>query len=92
MISQRIAKVSLIFNGILTLACMGLLIYALVFKTRADMYKIMAEKNMEVADSVVVMAKKQRDMAEKQRQIADSLMNEAIPRGELSIKKTNNLK
>lgn len=86
MISQRIAKVSLIFNGILTLACLGLFIFSFALKTQADMYKIIAEKQMEVADSVVVIAKQQRDIAEMQRQMAESLMKEAIRRGEQSLK------
>ena len=72
-ISQRTARINLIFNGILTLACIGLLVYALLQNTRAEnmameaiTFKAQAEMQRELArrkqietDSAVMVAQRE---------------------------------
>ena len=77
-ISQRIAKISLIFNVILTLACMGLFVYALLQKTIAD-------RNATEALVQRKMAVEQMDLAIQERQRADSAAMVALSQRALAI-------
>ena len=85
MISQRIAKTSLIFNGVLTLACIGLLIYALLKKTEADVNAMEANTQRQIAIE-------QMDQAEVARQRAEEAMIKATLQMELAKSKSDSLK
>ena len=85
MISQRIAKTSLIFNGVLTLACIALLIYALLKKTEADVNAMEANTQRQIAIE-------QMDQAEVARQRAEEAMIKATLQMELAKSKSDSLK
>jgi hypothetical protein len=85
MISQRLAKISLILNGILTLACFGLLIYALMQKTLADRNAVEANMQRQVAIE-------QWEQAEVAKQKAEDALMKATLQMELAKRKYDSLK
>ena len=85
-ISQRTAKISLLFNVILIVISLGLFFYAFTQQVEADKHAMEAEMQRNFADSVSVVAFQQREIAVYQRVLADSARMEAIKQRDLAIK------